>query len=262
MESFDKHLSEVQKIALQARKLILENWGQLKQVREKQRADLVSESDLESEKIISQGLQKKFPKIGFLGEEQGNLNDSFDSRWIVDPLDGTTNYIHQLPLFGVSIALEQKGEIVLGVIDFPVFNQTYYAVQNKGSFLNGKKIQVSQREMKDALFCTGFSSSRYGSVEPQFRIFEDVLKKCRGVRLLGSSVYHLCLVAQGLLDGFWDFNLKIWDVAAGFLIVSEAGGKVSHLDGKKFSPKNKTILASSPQLHLDMLELIQKATKN
>lgn len=238
------------------REVLLKYIGNLQHISEKFQAGLVSEADKESEKVISDYLRKNFPSIEFLGEEssyEGAKVQLFSAgaagRWILDPLDGTTNYIHQFPIFCISLALEINGEVQVAVIDCPKMGETYTAIRGQGAYMNGKKLQISSTSrLKDALLATGFVAEKQKIIEEQLRIFSDVVYKCRGVRRPGAAAYDLALVARGVFDGFWERNLQPWDSAAGLLLVEEAGGKVVTYRGKKYNPYKNSIIAGNAQV--------------
>lgn len=238
------------------REVLLKYIGNLQHISEKFQAGLVSEADKESEKVISDYLRKNFPSIEFLGEESSYegakvqlTSAGAQGRWILDPLDGTTNYIHQFPIFCISLGLEINGEIQVAVIDCPKMGETYTAVRGQGAFMNGKRLQISSASgLKDALLATGFVAEKQKVIEEQLRIFSDIVYKCRGVRRPGAAAYDLALVARGVFDGFWERNLQPWDSAAGMLLVEEAGGKVVTYRGKKYNPYKNSIIAGNAQV--------------
>lgn len=240
------------------RKVLLEHFGKLTQVSEKHKAGLVSEADVESEKAIAKVLKKHFPESRFMGEESGldQKPEDHELLWIVDPLDGTTNYVHQLPIFCISIALRIGDSLELGVIDVPMLNHRYHALKNQGAFLNGKKIKTSERkEIKKTLLATGFSNN-HGDINQQISIFSNLVSKTRGIRRAGAAAYDLCLVAQGVFDGFWEKHLSPWDTAAGTLIVREAGGIVTNYSGDYYEVEMSDIVAGSQYTHPTILSTI------
>lgn len=264
---WQEELDAAHDAANQASAILLNYFGNLSKVEEKFQAGLVSEADKESEDCIKKVIFENFEKDSFLGEETG-LSDSSTSgeekegngrKWIVDPLDGTTNYIHQFPIFCISIALEVDGEIVLGLIDVPKLKQRFCAVKGKGTFLNGEKIQVSRRDKTtDLLLATGFSEY-VGKLDEQVQTFADILSQVRGLRRAGAAAYDLCMVAQGVFDGFWEENLSPWDTAAGELLVREAGGVVTNYEGKPFSVYDKGIIAANAHAHDVVLNAFKKS---
>jgi myo-inositol-1(or 4)-monophosphatase len=235
------------------REVLLKYIGNLQHISEKFQAGLVSEADKESEKVISDYLRKNFPSTEFLGEESSYegakvqlTSAGAQGRWILDPLDGTTNYIHQFPIFCISLGLEINGEIQVAVIDCPKMGETYTAIRGQGAFMNGKRLSVSSASgLKDALLATGFVAEKQKVIEEQLRIFSDIVYKARGVRRPGAAAYDLALVARGVFDGFWERNLQPWDSAAGLLLVEEAGGKVVTYRGKKYNPYKNSIIAGN-----------------
>ena len=238
------------------REVLLKYIGNLQHVSEKFQAGLVSEADKESEKVISDHLRKNFPKIEFLGEESSFEGSKVQwtpagsaGRWILDPLDGTTNYIHQFPIFCISLGLEIDGQIQVAIIDVPKLGETYTAIRGQGAFVNGKPMRVSRtEELKNALLATGFVAEKREVIDEQLKIFSDIVHKCRGVRRPGAAAYDLALVARGVFDGFWERNLQPWDSAAGILLIEEAGGKFVTYQGNTYHPYMNTIIAGNAML--------------
>lgn len=264
-------LSALLKSAIEAsqlsRAVLLHYFGQLTQVQEKAFAGLVSEADLEAEKAITAHLQKVLPGVGVLGEEEAFQRDAFGvhepsaNSWIVDPLDGTTNYIYRFPIFCTSIALQWQGEVVLGVVDVPLLNKTYSGVRGGGAFVNGERLSVSEREkISEAFLATGFYPDNKILLREQLKIFTDLIYEARAIRRAGSAAYDLCLVAEGVFDAFWETNLKAWDTAAGVLFVREAGGQVVNFRGEPYTLGEHGILASNPRLSASLLSRIQRST--
>ncbi|MBC7371642.1 MAG: inositol monophosphatase [Bdellovibrionaceae bacterium] len=238
------------------REVLLKYIGNLQHVSEKFQAGLVSEADKESEKVISEHLRKNFPSIEFLGEESSFEGSKVQwspagnaGRWILDPLDGTTNYVHQFPIFCISLGLEIDGQIQVAIIDVPKLGETYTAIRGQGAFVNGRPMRVSRtEELKNALLATGFVAEKRDVIDEQLKIFGDIVHKCRGVRRPGAAAYDLALVARGVFDGFWERNLQPWDSAAGILLIEEAGGKSVTYQGNKYHPYMNTIIAGNPML--------------
>ncbi len=197
----------------------------------KGRNDFVTEMDKRSECMITERLRGEFPAIGIYAEESGAAG-SMESFWVIDPLDGTTNFIHGYPAFSVSIALYDGGETVLGFVYDPLKKELFEAAKGDGAFLNGKKIMVSKAErLEEALLGTGFPFSVHRFIDPYLATFKELFLESRGVRRAGSAALDLAHVAAGRLDGFWELYLKPWDMAAGALIVREAGGTVTDFFG-------------------------------
>jgi myo-inositol-1(or 4)-monophosphatase len=189
--------------------------------------DLVSYVDKTSEELIVKDLQTIFPQAGFIVEEN-TLSEKKEYNWIVDPLDGTTNFIHGITCFAVSIALEYKGEIVLGVVYEVSRDECFYAIKGGGAFLNEKSIKVSENNtLKDSLIATGFPIYNFERINPYLKSLEHFMRNTHGIRRIGAAAADLCYLACGRVDAFFEYNLNPWDVAAGALIVKEAGGKLS-----------------------------------
>ncbi len=257
MKELEKYLEIAKEGALESRAILLKYFGALKKIEEKPRAGLVSEADKESEKSLRRIMANGTPNFDFLGEEEG-LKKLGDSRaiWICDPLDGTTNYVHGLPIFCISIGLVIDGEIQLGLIDAPVLNQTFWAIRGQGAFMNGQPISVSKNKtIEESLLATGFSYDGVNYQE-QLHAFSKMLGRARGVRRLGAAAYDLCLVANGSFDGFWEKYLNPWDMVAGSVIVEEAGGRVTDFSGQRYDSTKLEIIASSGQMHDEILENI------
>lgn len=237
--------------------ILLKNFGKKLDVREKKGAGLVTQVDLASENAAVQLLKRTFPDFGFLTEESGTHGSQSGGRWVIDPLDGTTNYVHRFPMFCVSIAAEWQGEVVVGVIYHPILKETYTAIRGKGAFVNGKKIQVSTTpRLKDSLLTTGFTYRKDEWLHAEMKAFENLSAVARAVRRPGSAALDLAYTARGVFDGFWERRLSPWDVAAGALLVQEAGGQVSDFQGNSFRLDQSEILASNKKLHRSLLRKI------
>jgi myo-inositol-1(or 4)-monophosphatase len=216
--------------------------------------DLVTEADRASEQLIREKLKAAFPTHGVYGEEGTRDQMESEYRWYVDPLDGTTNFAHGFPAFCVVLGLEHRpaglaadadGEMIAGVIYDPLRNEMFSAERGKGAFLNGRAIHVSKtKTLQESLTATGFpSSKRHAS--PNIHFYQQITLRSHGVRRAGSAALDLAYVACGRLDGFWEFNLNPWDTSAGILLVSEAGGSVTHFDGSKFTLDSREVLATN-----------------
>lgn len=209
-------------------------------VSEKNQGDFVSEADIASERSLRKALLDLLPGSVFMGEEESPLAEGGDWRWIVDPLDGTTNYIHGLPIYAVSIALEDRrrvdsewGEIVLAVVHLPEFDHTYTAVRGGGAFRDNKRIRVSgNTPLERAVLATGFPFKDRQALDAYLRTFAELFLKTANVRRYGSAAIDLAWVAEGRFDGFWEMNLKPWDIAAGMLLIEEAGGRITDFWGR------------------------------
>lgn len=224
----------------------------LKNVRFKENAGLVSEADRESEATIMKAVLKAYPTHKFLGEETGLSapKDDVAPMWIVDPLDGTTNYVHGFPFFCVSIGLEVEGKIEVAVIHAPLLKYTFTARRGRGAYLNGTKIRVSgTKSLQDGLLATGFSYKKGELLDAELEDFKHLAERSLGIRRAGSAALDLCMVAWGVFDGFWERELAPWDTAAGSLLVAEAGGRVTSFQGETFHCRMNSILAGNPYIY-------------
>ena len=245
----------------EAAKILLEYFDTEFEIsRKKYYNDLVTEVDKKSEAKIIEVIHRYFPDHNVLAEEGGNQNKKSDYVWIVDPIDGTVNYAHALPIFCVSIALEIKGEIVLGIVYNPVSREKFFAQKGKGSYYNDKKINVSGTEfLKDGFLVTGFAYGLEEKEDHSLEHFVNFVKMGLPVRRLGSAAMDICYVACGKFDAFWEVNLNAWDVAAAYLILLEAGGKVTDFSGGKYYVYDKQILASNGRtIHEEMINVLSK----
>ena len=219
--------------------------------------DLVTEADHASEKAIIDVIKKEFPGHYILSEEAGEIIQESNYKWIIDPIDGTVNFAHGIPLCCVSIAIEQDEEIILAAVFNPILNELFFAERGKGSMLNDKKIQVSEKkEVLTSCLVTGFPYTYLDMPNGPLQVFEKLIRKGIPVRRLGSAATDLCWVAAGRFDGFYEHKLEAWDSAAGYLIVEEAGGKVTDFKGTKFSPYQPHVLATNGRIHDEMLAII------
>jgi myo-inositol-1(or 4)-monophosphatase len=224
--------------------------------------DFVSYVDKQSEKYIVGALSQILPEAGFIAEEGTGLENSDGLNWIIDPLDGTTNFIHGVPVFSVSIALIQNGEIVIGVVYEINLDECFYAWKGSKAFLNGKPISVSNNPaLKDSLLATGFPYYDYSRLEPYLGFFRHVIKNTLGVRRLGSAAVDLAYTACGRFEGFYEYGLNSWDVAAGAFIVKQAGGRITDFSGGKNYIFGRELIASNTLIHLEMLTTIQQFFK-
>ena len=222
--------------------------------------DLVTEVDRACEELIVGTIRAAFPDHDVLAEEGEYEAGRSPCKWIIDPLDGTTNYAHGLPWFAVSIALEVAGEVVLGVVNHPMRDELFTAVRGEGAFLNGSRIAVSRRSpLKQALLATGFPYDRALGNENNFQHFIDFQMTARAVRRFGAAALDLAYVAAGRFDGYWECKLKPWDVAAGQLLVREAGGVVTNHAGAAYSVYDHRILASNGLIHGEMVTRLSEA---
>jgi len=220
--------------------------------------DLVTEVDRGCEELIVGMLRERFPGHGFLAEENDYGRGGGACTWIIDPLDGTTNYAHGFPWFCVSIALEIEGVVSVGVVYQPLLDELFTAVRGEGALLNGRPIRTStRRPLKQSLLATGFPYDRTGENENNFANFFNFQLSSRAVRRAGSAAMDLAYVAAGVLDGYWEIKLKPWDVAAGALLVAEAGGRVTNHQGLPYAIRDHRILASNGLIHEEMVEVLQ-----
>ncbi len=225
-------------------------------VTKKSHADFVSEVDRAAEQVIMETLLEAYPSHAILAEESGSHGES-EYLWIIDPLDGTTNFLHSFPQFAVSIALEHKGVLTQAVIYDPVRNELFTATRGQGAYLNDKRIRVSKRlHMADALIGTGFPYSNFQHIDSYMAILKDVMQQSSGLRRPGSAALDLAWMAAGRYDGFFETGLKAWDIAAGCLLITEAGGMVSDLVGEDSYIKTGHICAGNPNIHPQLLKLM------
>ena len=219
--------------------------------------DLVTQADEESEQAIFEVIRKDFPDHYILSEEAGELKMDSNIKWIIDPIDGTVNFANGIPICCVSIGVEQDGEIILGAVYNPLLNEFFFAQKGFGATLNENRIQVSDKtDLKRSCLVTGFPYSYLDVPNGPLQVFEQLIRQGIPVRRLGSAAIDLCWVAAGRFDGFYEHNLNAWDSAAGFLIVEEAGGKVTDFKGDYYSPYQPNLLATNGKIHNDLLSAI------
>ncbi|MGB9856549.1 MAG: inositol monophosphatase family protein [Dictyoglomaceae bacterium] len=244
-------------IAKEAGKILLEYLYQEKDIHLKSISNPVTKVDKLSEEKIIELLNKYFPGYSILTEEAGIIEKNSSYQWIIDPLDGTTNYIHNYPFFSVSIALKKDNEILLGVIYDPIQDEIFSALKGKGSFLNGEKIRVSSvNKLRDSLLAFGLPYDLTLD-ERNFIPFINLSRRSNGVRRVGSAALELAYIACGRLDGYWCQRLNPWDIVAGVILVQEAGGKVTDFENKKISFRETDIVASNGLIHEELLEVLK-----
>lgn len=244
-------------IAHRAGGLLLERFDDRREVSEKKPHDLVTDADRASEAAIVAAIRAAFPSAAILGEEGGVYAGSGEERFIVDPLDGTTNYAHRYPLFCVSIAYERAGVLEAAAIDAPLLGMRFAARRGGGTTLNGEPVRVSPTEsVTGALVCTGFNPANY---DRNGRYFAAMSRLAQGVRRDGSAALDLALVAAGRYDAFWEWDLKPWDVAAGALLIAEAGGRVTAIDGGPLDLATGSIAASNGRIHAEFTGALLEA---
>lgn len=242
-------------IAEKASNHILKNHKNIKKITfKKGHFNLVTNVDKETEDIIVRAIKSKFPSHSIIAEESGLHNQDPAYQWFIDPIDGTTNFAHSYPFFCTSIGFAKNGVIQFGIVKDPISGDTYTAIKGKGAKLNGKKISVSSaKNLKESLLATGFPHDKKKSKYSNFYYFRTLTLESQGVRRDGAAALDLCYVASGKLDGFWEQKLNPWDVAAGMLILTEAGGKVTDFQGKQYSVYGKEILATNGKIHKEMI---------
>jgi myo-inositol-1(or 4)-monophosphatase len=259
MKKNDRYLQVAIAAAKEAGRIQKVHLGDLHKVEFKGEINPVSEVDKLCEKAINQIILDAFPDHDLLTEESAFKGKGSPFRWVIDPIDGTTNYIHGFPFFCVSIALEIEEEIKLGVVYDPLFDELFQAESGKGAFLNGNRITVSRMKNLDLSFLTtGFPYDVREHADFYLRFFRQFMTKSIGIRRPGSAALDLCYVAAGRFDGYWELKIHSWDVAAGGLMVTEAGGKVTDFKGGPFRIYDEEIIASNGWIHEEMLQIIQE----
>jgi myo-inositol-1(or 4)-monophosphatase len=257
-----EYLAVCERAVRQAGSFLLERMGRVS-VREKGPADLVTEADVGSQELIRQTILQAFPDHLILGEEDqpGTATPDLSGRyrWIVDPLDGTTNFVHQVPFFSVSLALEYERQTLVGAVYHPAADECFTAAAGQGAFLNGRPIRTSGvATMSQALAAIGLPAV-VTPESPDLRMFLAALETCQAIRRMGSAALNLCYLAAGRFDASWAFSTKIWDVAAGTLIAAEAGATVSSPDGGGYAlPNPHYLAAATPELHKELLQLVRR----
>ena len=240
-----------EKAVRKAGRVLLKDFGEIEnlQIQSKNLGDFVTKADLKSEKLLLDTLQYYYPKCSYLSEEKGRIEGSHEEMIVIDPIDGTTNFIHGIPIFGIVVAKLSNNEITDGVIFNPVTNEFYWASKGKGAWCNNSRLRVSKREnIVECIVGTGIPNIN--------KIYKDYLKEidqiskvCSGLRCLGSASLDLAYVAAGKIDAFWERNLNLWDVSSGVLLIKEAGGKVTEPSGDAWNINSKDILASNSIIH-------------
>jgi len=252
---------DLKRIALKAVKeggaILMKYLGKIKSIDYKGEINLVTEADRRSEEVILNIIKDNYPDHRILAEETGESGNSSPFKWIIDPLDGTTNYAHGYPCFCVSLAVEHEEEVIYGAVYDPVKDELFTAEKGKGAFLNGKEIKTSStKQLDQSLLCTGFPYDVRDDMDSNMINFRTFLMKAQAVRRDGSAALDLCHTAAGRFDGFWEQKLFPWDVAAGGLLVTEAGGKLSNFKGENFSIYDNEIVASNGIIHDQMVEAL------
>jgi myo-inositol-1(or 4)-monophosphatase len=233
-------------------------FGNITRVNKKGAIDLVTEADLRSEEKMVSTILAAFPDHTILAEESGLKEGTPECSWLIDPLDGTTNFAHQVPIFCISIAFATRDVIRTGIVLNPMNGELFSATRGQGAQRNGKPIQVSSTSrISDSLLVTGFPYNLREIFDPIISRYASCLRAAQGIRRLGSAALDLCYVACGRFEGFWEQNLKPWDTAAGSLIAAEAGGHVTDFSNRRFQVDAKEILATNGQIHDEMLSLLR-----
>ncbi len=244
-------------IAKKAGRILRRRYGKDIQISHKGEINLVTDVDLASEKMIKESIKAKFKNHAIVAEESFSENVDSPFCWFVDPLDGTTNYAHTYPFFAVSIAFSVEGEILFGVVYDPFRDELFYAKKGCGAFLGDKKISVSEQNLlSKSLLCTGFPYDLREDENNNLDHFKNFIYRALAIRRDGSAALDLCYVACGRFDGFWELKLYPWDMAAGVLIVEEAGGKVTDFSGGPFSVWKREVVASNSKIHEEMLYVL------
>ncbi|MBF0217588.1 MAG: inositol monophosphatase [Candidatus Omnitrophica bacterium] len=252
-----KILEVAVRAAKEAGRYALAHMGKLKEIEEKTSMnDLVTDVDKHCEKTIIGIILKEFPEHSIIAEESGKTINEEEYHWVIDPLDGTTNYAHTLPIFCTSIGVMRGPKVIAGAIYDPSRDELFTASDGKGAFLNGKRISVSaSTKVNSSLLVTGFAYDIDGRLLA-LPYFTEMLRHARAVRRLGSAALDLSYVASGRFDGFWEFGLNPWDMAAGQLLVKEAGGIVTDMEGEELNIFKKNIIASNSSIHSELLSLL------
>lgn len=247
-------------IAKQAGAIIREGFGKKLSIDFKtDEANLVTNIDKASERLIMEFIRTEYPTHSIIAEESGSSKNSSEYTWVIDPLDGTTNFAHGLPLFSVSIGIQKNGKTIIGVIYDVMHDVIYSAEKGSGTYQDGERIFVNSNSiLSQSLLVTGFAYNREDEYRAAINIFGNMLTASRGVRRLGSAAIDFCYVANGVFEGFWEANLSPWDVCAGLLLVEEAGGKVTDFNNKKIDIFSNQFLASNGKIHDKMVEVFNR----
>tara|TARA_Y100000816_G_scaffold273717_1_gene240311 strand:+ start:320 stop:1108 length:789 start_codon:yes stop_codon:yes gene_type:complete len=250
------------KACMKASRSLIRDFGEIEnlQVSTKGPGDFVTSADKRTEKILIDELQKAHPEYGIITEETGIINKSnTEKRWVIDPIDGTMNFLNGIPQFAISIGYEEKGEIICGVIFNPIINEMFIAEKGNGAYLNNSRIRVSNKnKIKDALLVTGGPKGNSKIKNKIFSEYINVSNNVSNVRKFGSAALDIAYVACGRFDGYWQRELNYWDIAAGIIILKEAGGLINFFEEDKDNPLKKNIIASNSNIHNELLDLISK----
>jgi len=259
MPLLSANLNIMEKACQKASKLLIRDFGEVEklQVSKKGPGDFVTNSDKRTEKIIINELSLARPDYSFLAEESGASGKSTEFKWIIDPIDGTTNFLHGVPYFAISIGLEKNKEIICGMIFNPITNEMFYAEKGKGAYLNNSRIRVSSRKnIDECVLLTGGPILSYKNKEIFFKEYESVSRRVAATRKFGSSALDLAYLASGRCDAVWERNLNYWDIAAGIIIVKEAGGTVTDFKGGDQYIEERNLLATNSKIDKDLIALL------
>ena len=265
LKDIGKYLDVAEKAAIQAGNTLKEHFRKLDStmIDEKAKNDYVTYVDRKSEEIIKSCIKTNFDNHSILAEESAIETRHSPFLWIIDPLDGTLNYIHGLPNFSISIALEKDGELVIGLIYEPLKESIYYTIKGQGAFKNNKRIYVSNSQtLNNSLIATGFPFRIKDIIDPYLNVFKEIFMKATGIRRVGSACLDLAYTAEGVFGGFFECALSPWDMAAGSLLVKEAGGIVTDFNGNKQYLTTGNIVAGTKGIHGEMLKIIQQNFKH
>lgn len=260
----DPSIKVLESLSIEAGRILLNRFRSVIRVAKKGEIDLVTDVDQESEDFLIDEIQRRYLDHKIISEERGVIQGTDSKVWLIDPLDGTVNYAHGIPIFSVSIAYMEHSEVVLGVVYDPMQDELFTAERGVGSKLNGSPIHVSgERTLDQSLLATGFSYDVRSVPENNLDNYSSFALKSLGVRRLGSAAIDLAYVAAGRLDGFWEISINRWDIAAGGLIVEEAGGLVTNVHGgDKYLTKHPSILATNSHIHSQMLSVLERNHKS
>lgn len=257
---WEKEMETARLAALESGRILKELYGNISSISKKGEIDLVTEADLMSEKALIDAINSVFPNDWILTEETGEHGEVSDRRWIIDPLDGTTNFAHSFPFFSVSIGFQVENDVVAGIVYNPCMDEFFEAEKGKGALLNKEPIGVSDKNsLEESLAGTGFPYDIHENPDAVLEYLKRMIVRVQGVRRAGAASIDLCYVAAGRLDGFWEQGLKPWDTAAGSIIVQEAGGIITDYAGNPYNPFLESTLASCPGIHSKMLEALDNS---
>jgi len=261
MKLSSANINVMVKACRKASKTLIRDFGEIEnlQVSIKGPGDFVTASDKKVEKILIDELQKARPNYSILSEEIGKINNDESSKWIIDPIDGTANFLHGIPHFAISIGLEQDGEIICGIIYDPIKDEMFIAEKGNGAYLNNQRIRVSSRSnLKNCIIFTGGPKKESQNIELSLKEYNNFSSKVLiPIRKLGSAALDMAYVAAGRCDGFWQRNLNYWDIAAGIILVKESGGFVTDFRGENKYIENKTILVTNSKINNEMIEVLK-----